>query len=293
MQKIVKVGLLVGLVSASFALAAPATADPAATGTTLHSTGPLKRIYLSKTLQCQVNRSGWGARAFFPPVADNGNPYDGACGTFVGIPDGALYGPPLPLPIASLDVHSYRPYQQGVQSHLSSGPMQCVQTDLWGDFVVYVRQTDCYATGSPFYTTAITLFNPKGSQPLVVRLYHVADCRTRGHNKGYGQEFPSGSRIFCTREMSPTNTAIGQAEGLIPTDADGDYPVNTGAKYMEGKAADVWDSVNGIASNGFGTSSSCVCVPVGAPKHNNAMGLEWTITIPANGWRTRYLQTRF
>jgi hypothetical protein len=291
-QKIIKGGLLVGLVSASLVLAAPAPADPAATGATMFTTGPLKRIYLSKTLQCQINRSGsaWDSRAFFPPLSDNGNPFDGACGTFVGIPNGALYGPALPIPIVgSLDVDSYRPYQQGVQSHLTSGPMHCVQTDLWGDFVVYVRQTDCYATGNPFYTTSISLFNPKNA-PLVVRLYKVADCRTRSHNKGWGRAFPVGGMVFCTRERYGNNSAVGWAEGFIPTDADGDYPVNTGAKYMEGKAADVWEHVNGIGSNGFGTSS-CVC-SAGTMPHNNAMGLEWTITIPASGWRTRYLQTR-
>ena len=257
--------VLAALVVAAAPAAVPpaAFANASASGMSTTVAGPL-RIYTSRQLQCQVYRSGWTARAYFTANGNQmGNPYDGACGTFLQY-GGTTYGSAHQFPGTTFSpaLTNFEPYAQG---RINLSTYQCIRTKVGAGAKFTVRQTDCYTPGETHFRTTVTVSNLTTS-PQTFRIVRAVDCFVRGSDSGNGTS-TGANRVYCTRNNS-LSTAADQSEGLVVTAAPSDAVV----RFMEATPGSIWGRVNApFFTNG---------VTIG--NHDNAMGLSVKVGVEGN-----------
>lgn len=270
------------LVCLVFAAAAvlPSTAHSSTVGMFIgNTTDPLKRIYVSDQLQCQVLRDGpgWNQRAFHPHL----NPYDTACATFLDA-GGVTYGPTPPIPLATTFNPPVTPYSAGTQTVTHAGSVQCIQTTVKAGSDFVLEQGVCYISGNTFFETSLEIRN-NDSVARTVRVSRAANCNVRSLTVGRGATV-GFKRVYCTR-IGSTSTATGNSIGFIPTNNLG-VPLTAGPtiRFMENAQHLIWPLVNGAFFTNTVKSTT---------DHDNGMGLGATLTIPANNSVTVSTRTTF
>lgn len=238
----------------------------AASALTIDSSGPLVRIDISETLNCAVNHAGDVAGEFYR---------DTACGTFVAVDD-EIYGPDY-IPAGSVFQTSWTPVAQSSGGSGTAADPYAIVTDVVGGDLS-VRQTDTYVTGDHHYDSESVVTN-NGDEDVEVTFYRAADCYLGDDDHGFGAYDAATGAVSCVAPDSQGQpSAASRIEQFIP--------ITEGSRYLYSQYADLWRMVASKQPlpNEIRRAENLI---------DNAIGLSWTVTIPAGGSTPFVAQTNF
>lgn len=235
-----------------------------ATAAEINSAGPLTRIIVSTTLNCQVAHRDDAAFELYPGFSEIG-----ACGTFLATGD-SIYGPSS-VP-SGISPTPWTPISQSpvAGSGTAGDPLRIVTLVEAPATGLTAEQTDSYVIGSQSYRTDIEISNA-GTTARDAILYRAGDCYLQESDIGYGRV--DGGAPACI---------IDPAEG---SRIEQWLPVTAGSQYFEGGFGELWTL---IASRQL-LPNTCRC----DEQVDNAAGLSWPLTVPAGGSVTISHETFF
>ena len=254
-------------------LAVPSLAVPTAFQS-IGSTGPLTKIHLSDRLACQVNYSGFPTGQMYGPTS---GPAD--CGTFLAVGD-RLFGPDFTshggsaTPFAWSGWYApFTPVSQTAQtgSGTLTDPYIITTVADAGTTGIRVTRIDTYVNGRTNYRSDVVLTNTSGSTKQV-RLYHGFDCYLSGSDTGTGVAVTSASTATSWVGCASNN----RIERLISLTA--------GNGHFENHYGTVWNRIN----NRLPLPNTVV-----TPVHDNAVAIDWAVSMPHNGSVIRSFLTDF
>jgi hypothetical protein len=135
---------------------------------------------------------------------------------------------------------------------------------------VRLIQNTFYVNGAEFTNMRFAVQQLGGSQPITVTLFHAADLYTAGNDQGYGYYDPStggvGDYITQTNNVVLYQQFV-PAGGIAPT------------AYQEAYYYQIWDNIGSTSGPGPGFDNTIISDTL----HDAGVGLQWNLTIPANG----------
>jgi len=214
------------------------------------SAGPLTRVIVSDTLNCQVAHQADDQFELYPPSSTLGN-----CGTFLAV-GGIVYGPSG----GSATNTPWTPVAQAPVAGSGSGgdPLRVVTVVDAPAAGVRLQQTDSYAVGSQSYRTDMQITN-SSAEPRVGILYRAGDCYLQESDSGYGRV--DGGAPACI-----VDPALGRR-------IEQWLPITPGSHYFEGGYGEVWS----IIRSGEHFPDRCECDLL----IDNGAGLSWSVNLAA------------
>ena len=183
-----------------------------------------------------------------------------ACGTFVAVEAGQVYGPadipagPTPIP--------FTPLAQTAVSGTGSeaDPLTIVTLVALGNSGLRVSQTDSYVVGRETFQTDVEVINEAALSVDVV-VYRAGDCYLDDSDMGLGEM--EGASVNCK---------------ALPDSADPErivqfVPISAGSRRYEALYSEVWTKV----MTGLPFPDTCRC----ADPIYNGLGLSWSRTVAA------------
>jgi len=255
-------------------LATPGLTVPASFQSIGPSGGPLTRIHLSDRLACQVSYSGYPTGQMYGPSS---GPAD--CGTFLAVGE-RLYGPAFTThggsatPFASASWYTpFTPVSQTAQTGSGTITDPYIVTTVADAGVTGLRVTriDTYVNGRGNYRSDVVLTNTSGL-PQQARLYHGFDCYLSGNDRGVGVAASSPSSATSWAGCAGNN----RIERLISLTA--------GNGHYENSYSSVWARIN---------SRTALPNTVNNNVHDNAVAIDWAVSLPHNGSVIRSFLTDF
>ncbi len=131
-----------------------------------------------------------------------------------------------------------------------------------------LTQLATYVSGAEFVRLDFTLAQIGGSAPITATLFHAADLYTGGSDLGYGYYDSSTGGVgdYYTRT---NNTVLYQT--FVPN-----VPANA---YEESYYNAIWAAIGDTGGPGAGFDNTIIA----NNEHDLGAGLQWNLTIPANG----------
>jgi hypothetical protein len=247
---------------------------PTASAATITSGGPLKNIWVSTSLACQVEHvRDTTTYEFYPPAATVGD-----CGTLLVV-GATLYAPAFSGGTATGGLGATTAFGAVSQTAVTgtgtaATPFQVVTVVNVGATGLQITETDQYVVGTDFYSTDVKVTSTN-SVATAARLYRAGDCYLGASDLGYGAVGISPGSVACSKTAN--NSPSGRFEEFIP--------VTGGSKYYETDYNSVWTWIGGHTA----FPNTCAC----ATYQDNGAGLSWDITVPAQGSVTVSSRLRF
>jgi hypothetical protein len=241
-------GLMVGAVAAPVPSAG---ADQAIT-----TSGPLTSIGVTSDLSCSVNEVGDNSGEFYG---------ENACATEISVA-GTTYGPAA-IPAGNSPGGFIPVSQTGVTgSGTNADPYVVVTVVDVASTGLTITETDTYVVGDDSYRTDVLVSNTTGS-PIDAVVYRGGDCYLHAGDTGFGSVGSPSGAVACVAPDPITATPTSQVLQWAPLTA--------GSDYFEGGYGSLWANM----SSGQPLPDTCDC----AVNEDNAGGLSWSVTVPADG----------
>ncbi|MEO8285565.1 MAG: S-layer homology domain-containing protein [Chloroflexota bacterium] len=125
-----------------------------------------------------------------------------------------------------------------------------------------------YVNGAEFVRLDFHLSQVGGTTPITATLFHAADLYTAGSDSGYGYYDASTGGVgdYYTR-----TDGIVLYQQFVPS-----VPANA---YMESYYSTIWNAIGSTSGPGQGFNNTVIT----DTRHDAGVGLQWNLTVPANG----------
>ncbi|MGI8587591.1 MAG: S-layer homology domain-containing protein [Chloroflexia bacterium] len=137
-----------------------------------------------------------------------------------------------------------------------------------------LTQRVSYVNGSEFTHLGFQVQQIGGTDPITTTLFHAADLYTAGNDQGYGYYDTSTGGVgdYFTVTMGILNGKT-LYQQFVPDSAT---PANS---YQESYYSTIWGNIGDTTGPGPGFDDTIISDTL----HDSGAGLQWNLTVPANG----------